>query len=316
MEWWEIGWIVLGALLAATLALALGFFFKIFFAVRRKSQKGAGIALPSSDEYEVHREQIRAWAREVREMPHTDVSIRSLDGLTLWGSYYECKKGAPIEILFHGYRGTAFRDMSGGVIRCFARGRNALVVDQRAAGRSEGHVITFGARESLDCRAWVDFVIEKIDPDAKIILTGISMGAATVMQAASMEMPQNVVAVLADCGYTSTREIVKKVIRDMHLPAHLLYPFVRLGAILFGHFDPDRDSPIASMKRCCIPVIFFHGDADGFVPCRMSEENHAACASAHKKLIVIPGAEHGLCFPVDRETYLAELDAFLKPYLS
>lgn len=297
------------------LAITLICFFKIYFSVRRKSKKGAGIALPSNDAYEVHREQIRAWAREVREMPHVDVSIRSHDGLTLWGSYYECKKGAPIEIIFHGYRGTAMRDLSGGVIRCFARGRNALVVDQRAAGRSEGHVITFGAKESLDCRAWVDFVIQSIDPDAKIVLTGISMGAATVLLASSMEMPKNVVAVLADCGYTSTRDIIKKVIRDMHLPADLLYPFARLAALVFGRFDPDRDSPVESMKRCRLPVIFFHGDADGFVPCYMSEQNHAACASEHKKLIVIPGAEHGLCFPAAQETYLSELDAFLKPYL-
>ncbi|MBQ9783987.1 MAG: alpha/beta hydrolase [Clostridia bacterium] len=287
----------------------------IFYASRREPKKKDPTPTPPGAEYDPHREQMRAWIREVREIPHTDVSIRSHDGLALWGSYYEYKKGAPIEIMFHGYRGSAIRDMSGGVIRCFALERNALVVDQRAAGRSGGHVITFGARESLDCRAWVDFVIQNIDPDAKIILTGISMGAATVMMAGSMEMPPNVVGVLADCGYTSTRAIIKKVIRDMKLPPDLLYPFARLGAILFGHFDPDRDSPVASMGRCHLPVIFFHGDADTFVPCSMSEENYNACTSESKQLVVIPGAAHGICFPVDQKGYLEALDAFFKPHL-
>ena len=56
---------------------------------------------------------------------------------------------------------------------CF--GRNALIIDHRAAGKSDGHVITFGAKESRDVLTWVDFVLTSIDRDAKIILTGISM---------------------------------------------------------------------------------------------------------------------------------------------
>ena len=141
------------------------------------------------------------------------------------------------------------------------------------------------------------------------------MGAATVLTAATLPLPQNVVGVLADCGYTSTREIVKKVMRDMKLPAGLLYPFARLGAILFGHFDPDALSPIESMKKCRLPVIFFHGDTDDFVPCSMSEENYAACTSAHKRLVVVPGAGHGLCFPLEMKSYLAEAGDFFAQYL-
>ena len=176
-------------------------------------------------------------------------------------------------------------------------------------------MITFGVLESRDCLKWIDFVLQSIDPDAKIILTGISMGAATVMIAASMELPPNVIGILADCGYTSTQAIVKKVMRDLHLPPSLLYPPARLAARLLGGFDPDSASPIESMKRCRLPVIFFHGDTDDFVPCSMSEENYAACASEHKRLVIVPNAGHGLCFPVDMQGYLAELDAFFAPYV-
>ena len=248
-------------------------------------------------------------------MPHRDLEVRSFDGLTLRGKYYEFAKVAPIEILFHGYKGNAERDLSGGIFRCFALGRNALLVDHRASGKSEGHVITFGAKEVRDCLLWVDLVIREIDPQAKIILTGVSMGAATVMMAASRPLPENVVGVLADCGYTSTREIVMKVMTDMGLPARLLYPFARLGAILFGRFDPDRDSPLRSMERCRLPVIFIHGDGDDFVPAAMSERNYAACASARKRLVLTPGAAHGLCFPTDEEGYIEALREFFEPLL-
>ena len=86
----------------------------------------------------------------------------------------------------------------------------------------------------------------------------------------------------------------------MKLPAKLLYPLVRLGARLFGGFDPDAFSPIESMKKCKLPVIFFHGDTDDFVPCYMSEENARACASP-VSLYTVKGADHGLSHLVDPE---------------
>ena len=297
------------ALLLLLLAAAVCYFM-IFHSFRTKEKEEYPI--PKGEIYEVYREDMVRWIKEARARPQKKVSIRSFDGLTLRGIYYECEKGAPIEILFHGYRGTGERDLSGGVARCFALKHNALIVDHRASGKSDGHVITFGVYESRDCLKWVDFVLREIDPKAKIILTGISMGAATVMVAASQKLPDNVIGVLADCGYTSPRAIIKKVMRDLKLPADLLYPIARLGARLFGGFDPDAASPIESMKRSRLPVIFLHGDTDDFVPHAMSVENYEACIK-EKRLVTIRNAGHGLAFPVDQELYLTALHEFFDP---
>jgi len=309
----KYAFIVAGGIFALVLAIMLVCFFKIFYSRRKKETEE--FTIPAGEIYEAHRPQMVQWIKDMRAMAHRECFITSEDGLRLYGRYYEYKKGAPMEILFHGYRGTSERDLCGGVHRCFALGRNALIVDHRAAGKSEGRVITFGAKESRDALLWVDYAVREIDPGAKIILTGISMGAATVMMAASKPLPKNVVGILADCGYTSTREIIKKVIRDMHLPANFLYPFARLSAIVFGGFDPDSDSPRESMKKTALPVIFFHGDEDSFVPATMSEENYAACASEKKLLVLTPGAGHGLCFPTDQGEYLKALEAFFAPIL-
>ena len=303
---------ILLAVLAVVLATALVCFLKIFYTSRK--EKWSEYPVPAGEIYEPHHAQMIQWIKEARALPHTDVSIQSFDGLKLCGTYYEFQKGAPIDILFHGYHGSSEQDLSGGVYRCQRLGHNVLIVDHRAAGRSEGHIITFGVNESRDAAAWVEYVVKNIDSDAKILLGGISMGAATVMMASAMELPKNVVGTVADCGYTSAKEIIKKVIRDMRLPDNLLYPFVRLGAILYGRFDPDSNSPISSMPNCRVPVIFFHGDTDAFVPYEMSVENHAACA-APKHLVITPGAGHGLCFPVDIDTYVKEIEGFFAPYL-
>jgi len=305
--------IILLVVLAAVLITAYICFRMAFYADRKPSTEEYPI--PEGEIYEPYRDQMVAWMKETWEMPYEKMEIQSADGLTLRGKYYECVPGGPIELMFHGYRGTADRDLCGGVQRCFALKRNTLIVDQRACGASEGNIITFGIRESDDCHRWTAHLIQRFGPEVKIIITGISMGASTVMLAAGRELPRQVVGVLADCGYTSARDIIQVVIQQMKLPPKLAYPFVKLGARLFAHFDPDADSPEKAMKRCKVPVLFIHGEADAFVPCDMSLRNYAACAAAQKEIWTVPGAGHGLSILVDKQGYMRTLHAFFDPLL-
>lgn len=256
-----------------------------------------------------HKKAMLGWMKETRAMPCESVSITSFDGLALRGKYYEYKKGAPIELLFHGYQGNSERDLCGGVQRCFSIGRSALLVDHRACGESDGNIISFGINESKDCLRWIDFVIEKFGKDVKIILGGISMGAATVLMAAGNKLPENVVCVVADCGYSSAKEIIQKIVKDMGLPVRLVYPFIKLGARLFGGFDLEETSPLKAMETCATPILLFHGDEDDFVPYEMSEKIYAAC-KCKKRFVGVKGAGHGFAYPTDVEGYLRALTEF------
>ena len=277
-----------------------------FYASRKHKNNSSEFILPPGDIYEPYRDVMYNWAQEAKKLPHEEVSITSFDGLKLCGKLYIYAPGAPIEIMMHGYRGTAERDMCGGVQRAFSLGRSALIIDQRACGKSEGNVISFGINERHDCLSWIEYVINRMGPEVRIILAGISMGASTVMMAGGMELPENVIGIVADCGYTSAREIIEKVIRDLKLPCKITYPFVRLGAKLFGNFDLEETSCTDAMKHCCIPVFFAHGENDTFVPCQMSLANYDAC-SAPKKLLTVPGAGHGLCYPAAPDAYIQAL---------
>ena len=299
--------IVAAAVLAILLLVTYWCYRMAFYADRSIPQEE--YPLPKGEIYEPFREKMIKWIQETREMPHEDVEITSFDGLKLRGRYFEFSPDAPVELMFHGYRGSSEQDLSGGVQRCFKVGHSALVVDQRASGRSEGNKITFGIYESRDCHSWIRFARQKFGTERKLILCGISMGAATVVMAAGQELPDNVVGVLADCGYTSPKEIIKVVIRQMKLPPAICYPFVRLAARLFAGFDLEADSPIEAAARCKVPVIFYHGDKDAFVPWDMSRRNFEAC-SARKAFITIPGAGHGLAYGVEPERYLQTLREF------
>ena len=312
----EALWITLaalGGLAVLTLGISLYCFFRVFYSPSRTPIGPDEYPIPEGDIYEAHRDGMVKWMKEARALPNTPVSVKSYDGLTLRAKFYEHHEGAPIEIMMHGYRGCAERDMCGGVQRAFSVGRSALVIDHRGSGESDGHVVTFGVKERYDALTWVNFIIENYGPQRKIILTGISMGAATAMMATALPLPENVVGVLADCGYTSPKEIIEKVLSDMGLPPRLVYPFIRLGAILFGGFDPNSASPLQALGECKIPVIMYHGDIDSFVPHEMSVRNYEACAS-RKALVTIEGADHGLSYPTDKEKYLTTLADFFPEY--
>ncbi len=302
------------AVLTGLVLLGAWICFRMVFCVTAKQRKQErenyeNFVTPDGAAYDPYRNQMVSWMKEIRAMPAKEVSVTSFDGLTLCGKFYEYAPGATIELMFHGYRGSADRDLCGGVQRCFALGRSALIVDQRCSNKSEGTMITFGIHEHLDCLTWVRYVTEHFGPNVKIILTGISMGASTVLMAAGKDLPDNVIGVLADCGFTSAKEIIQKVMRQLRLPDKLLYPLVRLGARLFGHFDPEENSAVEAVRECKVPAIFFHGVDDGFVPCDMSMKNYTACAS-RKQLVMIPGADHGLSYLVAPDRYLDALIDF------
>ena len=295
--------IILAVLAALVLLTSYICFRMAFYASRKEKPNPDEFFIPDDSIYSGFRDLIVEWMKAAKALPQEDITIRSFDGLELAGTYYEYAPDAPIEILFHGYRGHANREMSGAVRRCHSQGHSAHIVPHRACGKSGGHVITFGVNESKDCLSWIDYVVGRW-PQAKIILAGVSMGAGTVTMAIGRGLPKNVVAILADCGYTSPADIIKKVISvDMHLPANLAYPFVQLGARIFGGFNIDELSPIEATRNTTVPILFIHGAEDTFVPTEMSIRCHEA-NPANTRLHIIPGAGHGLAYPVDQDGYL------------
>ena len=209
----------------------------------------------------------------------------------------------------HGWHGIAERDFAGGVQVHLSHGDNVLLVDERAHGESEGHTITFGVKERYDCLDWINYVIDTFGKDVKIILHGVSMGGAVVMMAAGAGLPENVIGIVSDSGYTSPKDIICKVVKDRGFPAKIMWPFIRLGARLFGHFDPEESSALEAMKKNHIPAFFIHGSGDDFVPFEMGAANYRA-SRGPKVFAAVKGAPHVMAYMYDREKYFRKTDEF------
>ncbi len=256
--------------------------------------------------------QMPADCRVLTQIPFEEVRITSYDGLSLRGRYYPGQPGMPLHIQFHGYRSPALRDFCGGHKLARERGHAVLLVDQRGHGESDGHFLTFGVKERYDCQAWARYAAARW-PAMPILLSGISMGAATVLMASSLPMPETVVGVIADCPYSSPRGIVEHVCRWQHYPGWLLMPFVHFGTRLFGGFSLDYDGPARAVKDTRLPILLMHGEADAFVPCDMGRE--IATAGSTVTLVTFPGADHGGSYTADTARYEAALDEFIDSIL-
>ena len=299
--------VAVAAIAILVLLGAYGAYRKTFYVDRRKKEDI--YSLPKKTE-ESLATRTRTLIRAFDAVPFEEVEIRSHDGLRLFGRYYHVADGAPLHIQLHGYRSFAMRDFCGINPLARERGHNTLVVDQRAHGRSEGHTISFGVNERLDCLAWANYAAERFGKETPIFLSGVSMGAATVLMASELPLPASVVGILADCPYSSPSAIIRKVIGDMRLPVRVAYPFVRLGAFLFGGISGlSAYGAARAVAHTQIPLLLIHGEEDTFVPCDMSREIAQAAAST-VRLETFPQANHATSYMTDYERYKQAVYSF------
>lgn len=311
MIWFVSALICIAVILFAVLFFSYRAFRMTFYAPGEPGARKQNIyKLPKGVQYEENREYMLSLIAEMDAVPFEPVTILSFDGTKLFGRYYHVRDGAPLHIQFHGYHGAALRDFCGGNKLVRELGHNSLVIDQRAHGKSGGRVITFGIKERQDCLCWIQYACTRFGTQTPIFLSGVSMGAATVLMASELPLPENVRGIIADCPYSSPEAIIRKVIREMRLPPDLAFPFVRLGARLYGHFSVTAASAVNAVTYAKIPILLIHGEDDRFVPCEMSKEIAAACKSP-VRLETFPGAGHGLSYMKDTARYIQTTEEFL-----
>jgi fermentation-respiration switch protein FrsA (DUF1100 family) len=267
--------------------------------------------------------------------PYETIRIQSQDGLNLNGCFLSAFGGGRPEnanavgnricadtvILAHGYSGDAFQ------VSPFARffyeklGYNVLLVDARGHGASGGDYIGFGWHERLDMLRWMDWVKNRTGPASggapvRIVLFGVSMGAATVLMTGGEAPPPELKAIIEDCGYTSAEEELWHLLITLyHLKIRwLLDATSRLTKTRAG-FSFAEASSINQVKKITVPTLFIHGDKDTFVPFRMVKPLYEACP-APKELYVAKDAGHGMAYSVAGLEYEERIAGFLKQWVS
>ena len=306
-------WLVPVLILAALLLLVLYICVQLCFRVHSSGVDEPEKHLPPGRQYLAIKDRIFELVDRSAALPYEDVYIQSFDGLRLHAKFYPGRENTPAHILMHGYRSSALLDFSGAIADAVNDGHSVLLVDQRAHAGSEGKYLSFGIFESRDCLSWIEYINRRLGADTPIILKGVSMGGATVMMAAALPMPENVVGILSDCGYSSPEKIIRHVMKLRHYP-QCLFPLLRLGGKVFCGFDVCSETALEALKSCKVPMFFIHGDDDRFVPYEMALECFDACPTK-KFFFTGKGAGHGLSYILDRPGYMEVYNEFIKEIL-
>lgn len=303
---------VVGALLLLT-AVSGGYVF-LLGCVRKKDLLWLVEEEIRKTSYGKYYENIVAANQWLNDHNAQDVYITSKDGLNLHGLWVPAENPKGTILLAHGYRSTMLVDFGLAFDFYHNYGLNLLIPEQRSHGKSEGRYITFGVKESADMQQWLAFHNQQFGSDP-VILSGLSMGASTVMYLADEKLPNNVRGIIADCGFTSPKDILSFVFkRVIHLPAAPTMWATDLFARLFAGFSLSEKDTRVTLSKNTLPILMVHGTADGFVPCEMTREAYAVC-SGPKQLLLVEGADHGVSFLMDRERYTSMILDFLKQNL-
>ncbi len=268
------------------------------------------------------------------------LSVDSFDSLKL-SAYMlraEGKENGTV-LLIHGYHSEPVREFAAIARFYHNAGYNVILPFQRSHGASEGKFITFGVKERFDVLSWTEKSNEIFGNEKPLFLHGISMGCASVLMSLELDLPKNVRGVVADCGFTTPREIIWKVLsRDKKLPtANFIMKIGDFFARHLADFSFDGASTLDAIEKNKkreeqIPILFFHGGKDDFVPIDMTGKNFMMAAGsfvavsgssfefvpnaqAEKyKFVQIDEAPHAISFFVDEARYCEELSDFLEKY--
>ena len=193
-------------------------------------------------------------------------------------------------------------------------GYNVLMPSLNGHADSESNKITMGWEDRIDVIDWINHLVET-NPNVKIILHGVSMGAATTMMTTGEELPENVKVAVADCGYTSVWDIFSNKISN-NFKMHTFPTLYSANSInkLYSGFDFKKASSVEQLKKSKTPTIFLHGDKDTFVPYEMLDKVYEACASEKEK-VTIPNSPHARNSCSNPELYWNSICNFINKYI-
>lgn len=255
-------------------------------------------------------EEIKGAIKELNHINFENVVVEAKDKVILHAQMYVQDFSKPVIILFHGYRGTPFRDFNEQILYLMKRGYNLLIVNQRAHLNSNTHITTLGIKEKYDGMLWVDFALNYFGKNCKMILFGLSMGASTVLFMTTIGIPKNVVGIIADSPYLSFEEIIKYTSKTRHFPPRIIYLLALVGAYLFGHFRLNDVNVPKALQTTETNILILHGLSDRIVPAYMTE-SLSKISNKKIKRVTFEGAEHCSAFFTNKQKYNEELEVFL-----
>lgn len=294
-----ISWIVMYAIIARIV------FIKV---LKRESKDKWGRQVSSGeDDYLEMYAQGAKWQEKHKDKKR-DVHIVN-DGLNLYGEYYDLGfkqcvivLSGRMEALTYGYFFA---------VPYAERGFNALVIDPRGHGLSDGEFNTGGFEESKDALAWARFIHDEFGIE-RIIFHGICIGSAGAMYAVTSEnCPDYVGGMVAEGMFATFNESMKNHLRERKKPVFLLNDMINFWFKRYlGH--SMKEGPIDYIGKLNKPILMLHSKEDTYSTPEFAQQLYDKCGSDKKMIVWFEHGRHSMLRITDTDRYDKAIEKFLE----
>lgn len=241
---------------------------------------------------------------------YVSVSWTSPDGTTLRGWFVPAGESDRAAIVCHGVMDTT-SGMVGLILALHQARYNVLAFDMRGHGISDGWTVTYGARESADIIAAVDYLKSNHSAAARhVVGVGWSMGAASLILAAADDL--RIEALHVDAPYSSTVDMARQIRSNIGGPlgwwaqhAGLAIGCLESGVNLFKLSVTQSAARISPR-----PIMIVHGTEDRVIPFEQGRKVFAA-SNEPKFFEEVKGAGHCESIVYQGNVYTERMITFL-----
>ena len=309
---------ILLTVLAAIVLLLGASLYMLAYALKPEALETRSRDIPGSYTY-LYKDypELQPWVDSLRTAHALrDTLIRSERGESLHALYVRAAQPTgKTAVIVHGYTDNAVRMLPIGYLYSRQLGYNILLPDLHAHGESEGEAVQMGWQDRLDVQQWIDTANELFGDSTRMVVHGISMGAATTMMVSGETLPPYVKCFVEDCGYTSVWDEFRGELKNQFgLPA---FPLLDVASWLCGlkyGWTFREASALEQVKRCALPMLFIHGDSDDFVPTWMVRPLYEA-KPGPKELWLVSGAAHAVSYKENKVEYTRRVQEFTGKYI-
>ncbi len=232
-------------------------------------------------------------------VPKEDVTIRAYDQTVLHATFIPSidKNSTLLAMIFHGYHSNS-EDLALIAKMYSDWGFKILLVDQRGHGKSQGTFTSFGVYEKYDLRKWINYCLRIYGYNDTILLHGVSMGAATIIQAAGLGLPENVKLLVCDSPFSTILKTLRKTMKPKLLL--LFFPALHFFTYTQHRFFLSQAHSLKAAAKNAIPTVFVHGDQDQITPLSMMKQLVLAMSKVATFPYIVKNAPHGEGFIYDK----------------
>jgi len=225
-----------------------------------------------------------------------DLTITVGDGITLAARYYPSDPSLPTILHFHG-NGEIVADYDGLAPVFHSIGASLFSVDYRGYGRSTGSPSARALVE--DAPIILDRVIELLAErghKGPLVGMGRSLGSAPAIELAATR-GDDIAGLIIESGFAQT------------LPLLALFGISPESIGLANMSGMDNEDKMANVR---IPLLVLHAEGDTLLPPWNGQQIYEHAASADKRLVLIPSADHNSIMAFGGQLYWGAIGEFLQ----